>query len=40
MRVERLRLTDFRSYRELDLSLPAGLTIFYGRNAQGKSNLL
>ncbi len=40
MRVERLRLTDFRSYRELDLTLPAGLTIFYGRNAQGKSNLL
>lgn len=40
MRIERLRLTDFRSYRELDLTLPAGLTIFYGRNAQGKSNLL
>lgn len=40
MRVERLRLTDFRSYRELDLTLPAGLTVFYGRNAQGKSNLL
>jgi DNA replication and repair protein RecF len=40
MRVERLRLTDFRSYRELDLTLPAGLVVFYGRNAQGKSNLL
>ena len=40
MRVERLRLTDFRSYRELDLTLPAGLIVFYGRNAQGKSNLL
>ncbi len=40
MRVERLRLTDFRSYRELDLTLPTGLTVFYGRNAQGKSNLL
>jgi DNA replication and repair protein RecF len=40
MRVERLRLTDFRSYRELDLALPAGLIVFYGRNAQGKSNLL
>lgn len=40
MRVERLRLTDFRSYRELDLTLPSGLTVFYGRNAQGKSNVL
>jgi len=40
MRVERLRLTDYRSYRELDLTLPSGLVVFYGRNAQGKSNLL
>ena len=40
MRVERLRLTDFRNYRELDLTLPGGLVIFSGRNAQGKSNLL
>lgn len=40
MRVERLRLTDFRSYRELDLTLPGGLIVFYGRNAEGKSNLL
>ena len=40
MRVERLRLVDFRNYRELDLSLPAGLVVFYGHNAQGKSNLL
>ena len=40
MRVERLRLTDFRNYRELDLLLPGGLVIFSGRNAQGKSNLL
>jgi DNA replication and repair protein RecF len=40
MRVERLRLTDFRNYRELDLALPGGLVIFSGRNAQGKSNLL
>src|SRR5512142_2642840 len=40
MRMERLRLTDFRGYRELDLTLPPGLIVFYGRNAQGKSNLL
>lgn len=40
MYVERLRLTDFRNYRELDLLLPRGLVVFTGRNAQGKSNLL
>ena len=40
MYVERLRLTDFRNYRELDLPLPRGLVVFSGRNAQGKSNLL
>lgn len=40
MHVERLRLTDFRNYRELDLSLPAGLVVLHGRNAQGKSNIL
>ncbi|HKV86319.1 MAG TPA: DNA replication/repair protein RecF, partial [Ktedonobacterales bacterium] len=40
MYIERLRLTDFRNYRELDLALPKGLVVFVGRNAQGKSNLL
>ncbi|HEY7973826.1 MAG TPA: AAA family ATPase, partial [Ktedonobacterales bacterium] len=40
MYIERLRLTDFRNYRELDLALPKGLIVFVGRNAQGKSNLL
>jgi|SRR5579884_4313383 len=40
MYVERLRLLDFRNYRDLDLALPRGLVVFTGRNAQGKSNLL
>src|SRR5579863_6306469 len=40
MHVERLRLTDFRNYAELELELPAGLVVFQGRNAQGKSNVL
>jgi DNA replication and repair protein RecF len=40
MSVERLRLSDFRNYRELDLSLPSGLIVLQGRNAQGKSNVL
>jgi DNA replication and repair protein RecF len=40
MRIERLRLTDFRNYASLDLALPTGLIVFSGRNAQGKSNIL
>jgi len=40
MRVERLRFTDFRNYRDLDLALPGGLVVLQGRNAQGKSNIL
>jgi DNA replication and repair protein RecF len=40
MRIERLCLTDFRNYAHLDLALPAGLIVFSGRNAQGKSNIL
>ena len=40
MRIERLRLRDFRNYTYLDLTLPPGLIVFGGRNAQGKSNIL
>jgi DNA replication and repair protein RecF len=35
-----LELANFRSYRELNLSLLPGLTIAYGTNGAGKSNLL
>ena len=40
MRVEQLSLTDFRSYRSLDLALPPGLTAIVGANGQGKTNVL
>jgi DNA replication and repair protein RecF len=40
VQVERLWLTDYRSYRDLDLTLPAGLTAVLGANGQGKTNLL
>jgi DNA replication and repair protein RecF len=40
MRVDSLSLTNFRNYRRLELSLPAGALLFVGGNAQGKSNLL
>ena len=40
MRIERLRLADFRNYESLDFAPRAGLNILVGANAQGKSNLL
>jgi DNA replication and repair protein RecF len=36
----RLALTDFRSYRSVDVTLEAGVTIFGGPNGEGKTNLV
>jgi DNA replication and repair protein RecF len=33
-------LNEFRNYRHLELALGRGLFLFYGENAQGKTNLL
>jgi len=40
MELQRLWLTDFRSYPSVELSFAPGLTAIVGRNAQGKTNLL
>jgi len=40
MRLVTLKLRDVRNYRRLDLDLGPGLNLFYGENAQGKTNLL
>jgi DNA replication and repair protein RecF len=40
MRVQRLSLTQFRNYERLDLDVAPGVTVLWGDNAQGKSNLL
>jgi DNA replication and repair protein RecF len=40
MHLSHLKLNDFRNYTHLNLSLQPGLHIFYGENAQGKTNLL
>ncbi|QBD81027.1 DNA replication/repair protein RecF [Ktedonosporobacter rubrisoli] len=40
MYLSRLSLHNFRNYADLDLTLGPGLFIFYGENAQGKTNLL
>ncbi len=40
MTLAALTLADFRGYAELELPVPARLTVLTGRNAQGKTNLL
>lgn len=40
MHLRHLSLVNYRNYVRLELSLPAGLTLVQGQNAQGKSNLL
>lgn len=40
MLLRRLELSNFRNYSELNLEPSAGLNVFVGDNAQGKSNLL
>jgi DNA replication and repair protein RecF len=40
MYLSRLSLQNFRNYKQLELALQPGLFVFYGDNAQGKTNLL
>ena len=40
MKIERIRLSDFRNYGALDFAPAPGLNLLVGPNAQGKSNLL
>ena len=40
MFLQRLGLRDYRNYRELDVALEPGVTVFVGRNGQGKTNLV
>lgn len=40
MRLDRVWLTDVRSYREVEIALAPGLTALLGDNGQGKTNVL
>ena len=40
MLVRHLTLTDFRNYQQADIDLNPGVTLFVGRNGQGKTNLV
>ena len=39
-RLFRLSLVNYRNFREVDVALPAGVSVFHGGNAQGKTSLL
>ena len=40
MILKQLSVKNFRNYSDTNLSLSPGINIFYGNNAQGKTNLL
>ncbi len=40
MPLTRLRLSNFRNLVDVDLEIPAGVSVFYGENAQGKTALV
>ncbi len=40
MRLSRLRLSNFRNLVEVDLEIPAGISVYFGHNAQGKTALV
>lgn len=40
MIIEKIELSNFRNYERLSLELSGGTNIFYGDNAQGKTNIL
>lgn len=40
MLISNIKLQNFRNYKELELELNKGINIFYGDNAQGKTNVI
>ena len=40
MLVESIKLENFRNYGSLELEFDPGTNLFYGDNAQGKTNIL
>ena len=38
--IQRVILKNYRNYRDLNIQLNKGINIFYGQNAQGKTNII
>ena len=40
MWIEKIKMNNFRNYKSLDINLNKNINIFYGENAQGKTNII
>ena len=40
MYIEKINLKNFRNYKEEEIILKKGINLFYGKNAQGKTNII
>ena len=40
MYINKIKLQNFRNYNEQEIDLNKNINIFYGNNAQGKTNIL
>lgn len=40
MYIKKINLKNFRNYEEAEITLDKGINIFYGDNAQGKTNII
>ena len=40
MYIEKIKLNNFRNYKEQEINLDKNINIFYGNNAQGKTNII
>lgn len=40
MLIKKIKLKNFRNYKELNLDLKKGINVLYGDNAQGKTNII
>ena len=40
MWIEELKINNFRNYEEQKINLNKNINIFYGENAQGKTNII
>ena len=40
MYIEEIKLKNFRNYNNQEIKLKNGINLFYGNNAQGKTNII
>ena len=40
MYIKKIKLKNFRNYKEQEVDLNNGINLFFGNNAQGKTNII